>query len=158
MIFMYFCSEATRLAHTTRILCTNICLFNSMFFLEEASDTEWGGWSLQCCDTVWDSSSDCCVIVLRSISCSWYIWQKCNNVPFESGAWCFYRQECYQQTFTRNSRTFIAPNTKPISYLSVHSSKTCENGKKTFIIKWLGYCTEMITFHCKKTINKGSRM
>jgi len=38
--FQYSCSEATRLAHTKRILCTDICLFISLFILEEACDTE----------------------------------------------------------------------------------------------------------------------
>jgi hypothetical protein len=47
-------------------LCTDICLFISLFILEEACDTEWGGFCHLCCDTDWDSSSNCCVIVLRS--------------------------------------------------------------------------------------------
>jgi len=63
---MHSCSEATRFAHIKWILCTDICLFISLFILEEASDTQWGGCSHLCHNTEWDSSSNCCVTVLRS--------------------------------------------------------------------------------------------
>jgi len=52
---------------TLKVFCALISVSSFLCLFLKKPLTQWGGCSHLCCDTDWDSSSNCCVIVLRSL-------------------------------------------------------------------------------------------